>query len=333
MKTQIILPFEYAPECVSYQYIAFPLGIIQGNAKRDFVPWLSGQYINCWFSPTSPCNFAFFDMDNWAIENEILFHQQINLSRDQFDSIIGCGLISMFKKMIDLGYYPSGIYNEEFIPGKRSFHNHYSAHDFILLGYNDNTQTFISAGYLANKKYQQFSIPYGCMSQAVTTLCNDKIVFDFWKYNPNATYTLNCHKMALGLKDYLNSSNSQPLYVQDATWGLQALIDTGKFIIDYCEKENYIDHRCTRAVMEFKKLMHMRIHYLLSCDILEDWKYLDCAYDALRLSEVSHLLGVKFRLKKEKRIAYTINDIYHRVVSLENTYLPSVLSDIQHRIH
>ena len=330
MNDRIILPFTDAPTALTYHYIAFSLGIIQGNAQESVAPWMSSRSINCWFSPASDINFSFDEADNWAIKDKILFHQQIDLFRDQYDAIIGGNHVSLLKKMIRLGYYPHGAYNEEFIPGKTAFQNGYHEHDFILFGYDDDIQSFISAGYLSDKKYQRFFIPYECMERAISTLRRDKIYYSFWKYNQEATYQLNSQKITQDLTDYLNSTNSQREHIEGRTWGLSALIDTGKFILDCYEKEKYIDHRCTRAVMEFKKLMHMRIDYLLSSKILADQKYLDCARDAFHLSEVAHLLGVKFRLTKEKNIAYDINEICKKIVVLENSYLPDVLLDVQH---
>ena len=38
MKKKVILPFEDHPYSLTYHYIAFPMGIIQGNAKKDITP-------------------------------------------------------------------------------------------------------------------------------------------------------------------------------------------------------------------------------------------------------------------------------------------------------
>lgn len=332
MKKSVLLPFEYAPEAVTYHSIAFPMGIVQGNARQSVIPWLSSRYINCWFSSDLPCQFTFFDADNWGIEDKTLFHRQINLHHEQFHTLIGGSQTSLLKKMIQLGYYPYGIYNEEFIPGKEYFKKCYHAHDFLLCGYDDGMNSFISAGYLSNEMFQQFLIPYECMERAVTTLRRSYVSYDFWKYNHEATYQFNRSKIIQQLDDYLNSTNSQPVFMPGCTWGLRALMDAGRFIEDWHKKENNIEHRCTRSVLEHKKLMHMRIDYLLSSSIVNDRRYLACAQEALLLSKAGHLLGVKFRFTKDDSIPYRINNIYQKIVTLEKSYLPAVLSSIRHSI-
>ena len=328
---KILLPFEYAPELVTYQNVAFPLGIIQGNAKKSITPWLSSRYINCWFSPTASCNFSLYEENNWAVEEKILFQQHGSLIQNECDTIIVDSYVALFKDMIRKGYYPHGVYNEEFIPGKKAFEKRYFAHDFILCGYDDNTSCFISAGYLSNNKYQQFCIPYECMERAMITLRKDKEFYDFFRYNQEAIYEIDCDKITRDLSDYLHSIQSQPTHIQECIWGMDALIETGQFIVDLYKNENRVEHRCTCAAKEHKKLMVMRINYLLSCKFLNDQTYLDRAKDVLRLAEIAHLLGVKLFFTKEESIVHHINDIYKKIVELEKTYLPNVLLEVQSR--
>ena len=47
MKKKVRLPFEEQPVMRMYHNMAFPTGIIQGNAKEDITPWLCGKCINC----------------------------------------------------------------------------------------------------------------------------------------------------------------------------------------------------------------------------------------------------------------------------------------------
>ena len=59
MDKKIILPFEDNPYTTVYQTGAFPMGIIQANAKdKDIIPWLCGKFIN--YRATTSEKFQFY---------------------------------------------------------------------------------------------------------------------------------------------------------------------------------------------------------------------------------------------------------------------------------
>ena len=64
-----------------YHHIAFPMGIIQGNAQTDITPWLCGKYINCSLAKdkNSQNRFTIYTSDLWGVEDYILMRQQIVL--------------------------------------------------------------------------------------------------------------------------------------------------------------------------------------------------------------------------------------------------------------
>ena len=58
MKRKIILPFDDYPIPSMYHNVAFPMGIIQGNAKGDITPWLCGKFLNCYFNANTENQFS-----------------------------------------------------------------------------------------------------------------------------------------------------------------------------------------------------------------------------------------------------------------------------------
>jgi len=123
--------------------------------------------------------------------------------------------ILQFRKMLNMGYYVSGNYNEEFIPGKRSYHKEYYPHDFIIIGYDDISQEFISASYLQDGIFQKHRISYEDMRRAFTTLKGEKKGMNFWKYNPDAKFELNLDQIISELSDYLHSTTSMKIFSND----------------------------------------------------------------------------------------------------------------------
>lgn len=328
MKKIITLPFEDKPYSLMYHGSAFPLGIIQGNTTKDITPWLSCKYINCWFASTWGNKFAHYVSDNWATGDKILFQQRIDIFSEQYDFIFKRDVIYLLRKMLDMGFYPHGVYNEEYIPGKKMFQKGYFLHDYILIGYNDITKSFTSVGYLDDKCFQRYSIPYEFMKLAIQSVYGPKLGINFWKYNEDSQFHFDINRLITELTDYLHSSTSVKMYTKNRNWGINAINELGKHIVITCNDEKYIDHRYTRGVMEHKYFMQLRIQYLLDNSYLQNKEYIQNAQKVFLLSQNAHLLGIKYRASENNAIANRIYEIFKEMVLIESNYLPSVLSDL-----
>ena len=330
MKKKLILPFEDHPYSLMYHHCAFPMGVIQGNAKEDITPWLCGKYINCWFGKHRNFinRFTLYYWDNWAVNDRVIFKQEIALYPDLYHSLYD-DEVMLLRKMLNLGYYPQGNYNEEHIPGKWAYQKEYFSHNYIIIGYDDIAKEFLSAGYLMDRKFQIFSIPYENMRQAMKTLQTPKIEIHFWKYNSQIKFDLNLNRIVSELSDYLNSTTSLKMFSDNKFWGMEAMQQLLQFYIDLGEEEAAIDMRYTRGVMEHKFYMHMRMEYLLTHDFLKDTSYLDKAQQVYQMAEMVHMLGLKYNLTGNKTIVSKIKKIMNDMLFLEKEYLPSVLSELQ----
>lgn len=328
MKKIITLPFEDTPYSLMYHGSAFPLGIIQGNATKDLTPWLSGKYINCWFAPTWGNKFAHYVSDHWATGDKILFQQRVDILYEQYNFIFKKDVIFLLRNMINMGFYPHGEYNEEYIPGKKMFRMGYFLHDYMLIGYNDTTQSFTSVGYLEDKLFQRYSIPYEYMKLAIQSVHSSKISINFWKYNEDSQFLFDINRLITELTDYLHSTTSAKIYTKNRDWGITAIKELGKYITIMCNDEKYIDHRYTRGIMEHKFFMQLRIQYLSNIGYLQSKEYIQKAQHVYLLSQNIHLLGLKYRTSKNATIAKRIQEIFNEIILIECNYLPSVLSDL-----
>ncbi len=329
MRKKVILPFDDKPLALMYHNVAYPMGIIQANATEDITPWLSSKYINCWFNKSEKNKFMYCFADQWATEDGILIQQQIELCPDEFKAVFQHDIIFQFKKMIDLGFYPHGFCNEEYIPYKAPYQQRYFSHAFMLIGYNQTKKHFIAVGYLADRKFHRYEIPYDCMEMAIATHKSPQKCINFWKYNDNASFKLDYNRLIVELEDYVSSKTSSKIYSDNSIWGMNAIKELGRYIENACIKENYIDYRYTFGVLEHKRFMHTRINYLLEQGYLNDKMYLEYTQKILHLAEICHLLSIKFLANGQQKIATEINDKYSEIIKLEEKYLPSVLSDLK----
>ena len=89
MKNRVELKFCENPLSTMYHNLAFPLGIIQANAKCDITPWLCGKYTNCFFLHKDALD-TMFDIcvhDNCALTDKILIQERIVLLRDFYEKL------------------------------------------------------------------------------------------------------------------------------------------------------------------------------------------------------------------------------------------------------
>ena len=324
-----LLPFEYEPYAKMYNEHGFVFGMIQGNADQDITPWFCGKFINCWFDPTSPNKFEYNVFDTSATEDKILINQFMYLYPEQIKLLFGGDILTLFRDMLDMGLYPRGRYNEEHIPGKWAYGNAYFNHDFILVGYDDEAKCFISAGYLSDGKFQKYLIPYENMDAAIKTNKPPNSYFGFWKYNQNAVYKLNIPRIIDQLDDYIKSTTKMSVYLENKTWGLQAISDLRKHFEKCGEKKRYLDVRYTRGIMEHKFFMEMRIEYLLNHGYLVDNFLLNSAKEVNKMAQLIHFLAIKYNITGEISIANRICETLNKMIDIERKYLPSVLSQLQ----
>ena len=326
MNEKIVLPFEINPLSVMYHNLAFPLGVIQGNAKCDITPWLCHKLINCFFRPAAMNKFSISLFDNWGIGDKITFHQQIQLLYDTYD-IIGIDIIKVLTNMLANGYYVGGLYNEEYIPGKQTYGVGYFSHDYLLIGFDNEKEVFHSVGYLT-KYFVDYEIPYTNMRMALASLANRKPVFNFYQYNTEIGMTVNVEKILSALQDYLTSSNSHQQYTEGVFYGLDAIDELGEYYVSHGNQNNF-DHRYTRGLMEHKNIMLRTIKYLCNHQYITDNEYISRSESVFQYSSIIHNLGIRFKLLGNYNILQEIRSIFQKMRELELSYLVSVKKDLE----
>lgn len=314
------------PLSVMYNYVAFPLGIIQANAKSDILPWLCGKYINCVFDPNTVDKYDISLDDNWALADNILFEQRVTQLSMEMYEILNIDFITMMKKVLDNGYYIFGYWNEEFIPGKWSYGKRRFIHDYLAIGYNDTSKVFYSVGYI-DKLFVIFEVPYDNAELALRTI-KQKPEFLFYNYNPEAKFNVNFKRIISTLDDYLSSVNSLSHHTEGKYYGLKAIEMLGAHYSSINEN-NYFDYRYTRGLMEHKSIMLMRIKYLFDSGYITNSSYVSKAEKVHEFSNIVHNLGLKFLVTGNRKYIDKISQLIQDMVEIEKDYLPLVKNELE----
>jgi len=327
------LPFETKPLLNHYHYIAFPMGIIQANAKEDITPWLCGRYVNCVFNPDPYQNNIEISLfDRWGTADKILDGQNISLFNETY-KLLEIDLISLLKSCLSNNFYIGGQFNERYLPGRAAYEQYDYIHDYILFGYSDDKQVFYSAGYL-NGIYGEIEIPYIHMKNSLVAIAGRKLPIDIWSYNPNAKYTLNMHRLIKDWDDYVNSINSRKLYSYGKTYGIVAMKNLKVLLenqVTHSADEPYIDIRYTKALMEHKYLMLLRLKYLSKngyCEFSDIAREYENIYNnAVRI----HLLGLKILNTKKAQYISGITKFFNEIIEFEEHYFPKVVQILKEK--
>lgn len=322
------LPFENKPYTQMYNHLAFFLGIVMGNADKDITPWLCSRYINCRFVESTPqSKFNIILDDPWSSKENLLFKQNIILEREMFDAL-NIDYVNLLRSMLLQGYYPYGNLNEQYIPGKLSYQRRYYLHDYLLIGFDDEKQCFLSVGYLKNKKFQEYEIPYECMVNAIKSIESSKITLGFLEFNKEFDFDLNLRKVKTELCNYLNSTADMP-FLQGRYFGLAAMKQLiGEFENDLNNKKG-LDNRYSRGFMEHKFFMDLRCKYLLNNSYIVSKGITDTARQVYEMAETVQMLVLKYNITLKTDIGQRAIDKMSEILEKEQDYIPLLVKELE----
>lgn len=137
------------PPIRCYQHYAFPVSIINSNIQQKeylyslFIKLVYRRNRDTDIEFDTPRFFShiptFFAEKGLIIPSVTKYH----LNADDKES-----MISFVKQLINNGIYVSGMWNENYIPGKDAYNKYNYKRNYLIYGYNEEKRCLISAGYL-----------------------------------------------------------------------------------------------------------------------------------------------------------------------------------------
>ena len=330
MSNEYKLPFSDKPLVTCFHNMAFPLGVIEGNANNldlDITPWVISKFLNPIFVETpEKITYDICLVDKWGIDEGILFYQFINMFKRIYDNL-NFDIAEYLSKMIREGCYVIGTYNEKYIPGKADYQNGDFMHDYILYGVDEERKVFYSAGYLKDRKYQSYEISFSDFIKSIYNTPGDRIQFGFRTYNNEYQYCFNKERIVQELTDYLNSTTYHGLK-ENAFYGMEANRKLKEYFLSTVHKNgnSRLDLRYTRAYMEHKYFMNLCIEYLIDNNLVDATKInfkkaKELYQDAVRI----HILGIKMEISKNYKIIDKIADLFDKIQEEESQMIRYVI--------
>lgn len=326
MIKKIRLPFELNPIMQGYQYTAFPMSIIQGNAKSDLTPWLCGKHINCCYNTNQVSDK--YSMSTCVSESycytrgeNVLKFQHISFEKETY-RIVGLTLIEFVKKLIQTSHYICGNYDEYYIKSKRAYNKFHCRHDYILYGYDDEKQIFYSAGYTNRNVYEDFDISYDDYLKSLMHMDEDQIEFNIWRYNPEFEYKFDLKRVLMGFENYINSNCTKETSIEGYVYGIDSLrLLKQNFEESLHNKDENIDIRYTRNFVEHEYLMLLRIRYI-SQKIIQGFNDIANEYEYIyNKALLIHNNAIKYNITKNKASVEFIVLLMGEIINYEENNL------------
>lgn len=222
--------------------------------------------------------------------------------------------------LIDHGYYVNfWKIDDYFIKGKSNYSQRHFYHDGLVLGYDDEAQTYTFASYSSNRVFEKFVSPRNCVERAfnaafTNAFCGIRIYEDFPEMQLDFSLILK------GIREYL-----YPLKRPDRFLGI--------YLYDWlCEQverhrdndKHGLDQRLFRMVLEHKKCMMDRLQALANDG------YIDCdcsdAYQPVYQQAVLlHYLCIKYNLTTQNRLLDAMVEKLHFISEREQQVLYRLL--------
>ena len=320
-----ILPFTIDVEMKAYQNKAFPLGIFKATMP-DYDVWLCNKLI---IPICYPWNF--FDTlseDLWSVNDGLSNCQFIELEPKTFNSK-AFDILRLNKEMLQSGLYITGTYNEFFIKGKRVYMKRDFPHDYIIFGYDDEKNAFLSAGYLADGSYSIFDIDYEAYyTSIVENNTATRSCLYYHQINKDYIPSIDIRTIKTRLGDYLHSQYSNPQANPEYFYGLSAWDKFVEYTGSIGEKN--LDYRYSRIYMEHRAIMVKRMHKLYELDFLSDGDIVEEYYqNVYRPAQATHNLFMKYNLTRNANVLSRITELMKASNAIEAELLRKMIDSLK----
>ena len=321
------LPLDLQPKVQSYQNKAFPLGIVNANAKQDLIPRYCGQFINCRFDASKMNKFEIGTREEFYFFNEgILIKQIIRLYKETY-KLLGINYLDIVIEMLKQNYYIQGNYNLKYIPSNAAYGRIDLLHDYLLYGFDDEKKVFYSVGYTINQIYEPFCISYSDYQKSLDHINENFVEFLFLQYNKEANLHLDLDKICNELNNYLNSCSIK--MQKNEKYGISVIIGLKNYYIQCVQENKELDVRFTRALMEHKYYMLLRIKYLYEHKLFSDKQLIESYEDIYKKAKMIHRLCLKFNITNNFDVFKRVIQLFEKIIDFDSTNLKKMLYELE----
>ena len=317
MSQTITLPLSDLPIFTTYNNYGFVTGIIQGHNNNSFEPWAYGRFINCAFNPGF--GFRVFGTP------DILDVTKDLVCRVKSKHLPRIKWLEYWKSLLDSGIYIQANIDEQYIPGKWAYSIEKYYHDSLVIGYNDEKETFTLFTRLADQNMHIIDVSY---FDVIKSYREKGSWFLLYKYVPNEV-KLDVPLIRHELSHYFYSSQSAS-FVRGTRYGIKALEYLCEYLIRQHKHNEKMDYRLTRGLTEQKALMFNMCKYLNTNGYNLSENILILCKESADAAQKLHLLALKSyaNVKSNHNLGERIKKQFDILLDCERKYIPMLLKQL-----
>lgn len=258
------------PPIKCFLHHAFPLGVFWDENDENVMNWFCLNY-NYILAGQGPKEYLFTFLINYF---SIPFLQKRDIYGDELEKYLATHKFStLVKESIDNGNLVEVLVDMYYIKGQPKYEKIHSMHEILILGYDDEKETFIIRDYF-NYVFSELEIE---QSQVVPfercSYYGDNVAMKLFRKRQHV-FPFDRRSFILQIKDYYDSIN--PYYRFSCVHGsyfepwekIFGMVVYDK-VIDYIETGDCIDYRPLRMIQEHFDGMRIKMDYIISRNYID----------------------------------------------------------------
>jgi len=315
MKSKV-LPLIDIPPVIALQHHAFYLGVLFTN--KDYVHHFHSSFVDFYYCNTINPNF------NFAMGKYYSFEEYVD-SIDVNCPLEETKLLELIMRMLNLGFYVSGVFNEFYVPKRKSTYNRNFDHDFLIYGISVESEELHIIGYTGKGLYEKSKIDFSSFCKAIYNTGIDKKWIRFFKIRDNYEFKFCILRLKEALCNYL-SSTEVTLFNHDKDHEFYYGINAMEKFTQSITVQNPQRLRYYRIMLEHKKCMLLRVQYLTVQGLLESRKY---EKECEKIAEIARIVfnkAIKYYLSPDFCNISEIKKLLLKMIELEKKILAEIFN-------
>lgn len=343
-----LLPMKL-PIVTSYPYHADILSVVSNN--DDYLPWFFNNYIQLNYPNEIFKDGARLDFYMSCLWETCPYISYQLVSKD-FVSFKWESIIQFIIDSVDLGFYIRLMVDKFYISSYWISKKKHVPHDIFIFGYNTEDKTFNVADNFKYGKYSFEKVSYINIEKGYKGIQENRLL-DFLNgiemirpkedqgaYGFEHKYKFDIDLVKNSIKDYLAAENNNSIkwhYIPSMQWkyGKDCYgVDIYSKLIEYINslvETIGIDMRPFNVLWEHKKVMLLRIEYMIDNNFLNDSDSILKAYsDIERQAFFLNNLWIKYSIKRDKRIIEKMNVAIEKIKFEEISVFEDILNELNY---
>lgn len=309
MPQEMTLPI-FVPSIKTFLFHAYPLAVMENHP--DFENWFYTNYIQLYYQIGSAHKLNFYGLNLtlgvWdyypLLDVEYISQEMLREMR--------ADIVELVRWVIQNGGYVYVFLDEYYTEHRYAFQMEHRTHDFLLYGYDDSHQHFLTVGFDENQRYTSTHIPYEALQNAFASVTEKRFMI-ILRVNKEKRFALDFENIREMVSDYLQSEDTSRRFKMygnakpDMVYGLAAYRELQTYIEQIKKDEEFLDMRVFTLLCEHKTVMAKRIRYLQKENAIQCSGEILVKFDEIveRATCIKNLM-LKYSLIKQPRDLATV---------------------------